>query len=175
MDPHRPTGIEAARAAGRAEAEDIFAEHKRAQAARLQAGRQRYQDQQDARRRLAQRYGSDREKDWSADPNGPLVDPTRLLHAFLNKAGPASLQSSEMEQAPALDRADALAAAHMIAVARRDAQRLEVTVMRQVLAHGVTWDELADALDTSVEKLRQSVRRHGERPETWTVPVGETE
>lgn len=174
MNPQQPTAMEAARAAGRAEAEEIFAERERAKAARLEAWQRRYREQEDARRRLAERYGSDREKTWIADPNGPSVDPTSLIHAFLQKADPVQ-RSPELNQAPELERADALAAAHMISVARRDAQGLELNVMRQVLAHGVTWDELADTLDTTAEELREWVRRHGVRPEAWTVPAEERE
>jgi len=172
--PEQPSALEAARAAGRAEAEEIFAGHERAKAARLEALQQRRQEQEAARRRLAERYGSAREKAWIGDPNGPSVDPTRLIHAFLHKADPFS-PSPEMERSPELEHADALAAAHMISVARRDARNLEVNVMRQILARGVTWDELAETLDTTAEQLRDSVRRHGARPETWTVPTGEPE
>lgn len=139
--PEQPSALEAARAAGRAEAEEIFAGHERAKAARLEALQQRRQEQEAARRRLA-------------DPFSP---------------------SPEMERSPELEHADALAAAHMISVARRDARNLEVNVMRQILARGVTWDELAETLDTTAEQLRDSVRRPGARPETWTVPTGEPE
>ncbi len=170
MSTHQPSALEAAAAAGRADAEQLFAEYQRGQAARHEARLALYQEQQQARRRLAERYGSDQEKRWVSDPNGPSVDPVRLQHAFLHKAGPRHLRSPEMEQAPELEREDALAAAHMIGLARHDARRREITVMRQILAHGVTWDELAYALETTVDELREWLRRQGEQLDTWPQP-----
>jgi len=104
-----------------------------------------------ARRRLTERYGSDQEKRWIADPNAPLVDPLSLLHAFLCQAGPANVHPPELHHAPPLERADALAAARLIILARRDAQQREIALMRQIRTHGVSWNELADALDTTAE------------------------
>jgi hypothetical protein len=170
--PQQPSAREAARAAGRAGAEELFADHDhdRATTARLEVWQRRRQQQEGARRRLAKRYGNEHEKRWIADPNGPSVDATSLLYAFLNKAdhGPAA----EIDQAPALERADALAAAHLIAVTRDDARRREISVMRQILTHGVSWDQLADALDTTVDELWESLRNEGERPDTWAVSAG---
>lgn len=169
---NRPSALEVAQAAGRADAEEFFAEHERAKSVRREAWQRRYQQQEQARRRLAERYGNEDEKRWIADPNGPSVDAVSMLYAFLHKAGPAGLRFPEIEQAPQLERADALAAAHMITVARRDARRREVHVMRQVLAHGASWDELADALETTAEELQESLRREGEQPDTWIVSTG---
>jgi hypothetical protein len=73
---------------------------------RREAWQARYRAQQDARRRLAERYGTDQEKRWAADPNAPQVDAVSLLYAFLIKAGPVSLRTPEMDQAPTLQRDD---------------------------------------------------------------------
>jgi hypothetical protein len=44
--------------------------------------------------------------------------------------------------------------------------------MRGILAHGVTWDELAHTLDTTPDDLTQLLRQQGERPDTWTASAG---
>ncbi|CAM3407111.1 hypothetical protein KIPE111705_06930 [Kibdelosporangium persicum] len=134
--------------------------------------RERYRAQEHGRRRLAERYGSILQKQWAVDPNAPRVDALSLLYAFLFKAGPAVLRSPELEHAPHLERDDAIAAAHMIRVARDDARYRETAVMRHVVAHGVTWGELAHLLDTTPEELQGWLRRHGEQPDTWTRPGG---
>lgn len=164
----RPNSTTTAEDTGKTVVRQVFAEHERAVAARMEAWRARYRPQEDARRRLAQRFGTDLEKRWATDPNAPRVDAVSLLYAFLIKAGPAHLWSPEMEQAPMLERDDALAAAYMIHAARHDAREREVAVMRHILAQDVTWDELADALDTTADELREQARQHGESPDTWT-------
>jgi integrase/recombinase XerC len=72
-----------------AAAREFLAELDRLKAARraaLQAHRAawqaRYRAQEEARRRLATRYGSDLEKRWAVDPNAPQVDAVSLLQAF---------------------------------------------------------------------------------------------
>ena len=127
----------------------------------------RYDKQEQARRRLTERYGSDQEKRWMADPNAPSVDPVSLLYAFLSKADLVGVATPEMEQTPALEREDALAAAHIINVARRDASQREIAAMRQIRARGLSWHELADALDTTADELVDSLRRDGQVPDTW--------
>jgi hypothetical protein len=139
---------------------------------RREAWQARHRAQENARRRLAQRYGSDLEKRWTADPNAPQVDAVSLLYAFLIKTGPANLRTPERDQAPALQRDYALAAARMIRVARRDAREREAAVMRHILAHGVTWDELAYILYTTPDELTQLLRQQGEQPDTWTTSAG---
>lgn len=161
----QPSAFEAAAA------REFLAEHERMKAARRAAWQARYQAQEDARRRLAERYGSDLEKRWIADPKRAQVDAVSLLYAFLHKAGPASLRTPEIQKAPKLTRDDALAAVHMIRVARDEARQREIAVMRYVLAHGVTWDALAHALDTTAAELTEWLRRHGQLPDTWTVPA----
>nr|CEL13513.1 hypothetical protein [Kibdelosporangium sp. MJ126-NF4]CTQ99198.1 hypothetical protein [Kibdelosporangium sp. MJ126-NF4] len=136
----------------------------------IETWRLRHRVQQDARRRLAERYGSILEKQWIADPNAPRIDAVSLLYAFLYKAGPPALRSPELDNAPALERNDAIAAAHMIRAARDEARYREMGVMRHILAHGVTWDELAHTLDTTPQQLQQSLRRDGAQPDTWTTP-----
>jgi hypothetical protein len=130
----RPNSTTAAEETGKTVVRQVFAEHERAVAARMEAWRARYRAQEDARRRLAQRFGTDLEKRWATDPNAPRVDAVSLLYAFLIKAGPAHLWSPVMEQAPKLERDDALAAAYMIHAARHDAREREVAVMRHILA-----------------------------------------
>jgi hypothetical protein len=163
--PHQPSAVEAARAAGRAEAEALFAEHERRKAERLDAWHALYREGEDGRLRLALRYGSDREKRWATEPNAPTVDPVSLLHAFLGKA------LGDGGEGPELEREDALAAAHMIRVARRDARDRENHVMKHVLRLGVTWEELAHTLETTPTQLQEQLRQQGARPETWTPHV----
>jgi hypothetical protein len=144
----------------------------RTEAWRREVWQARYRAQEDARRRLAERYGSDLEKGWIADPNAPQVDAVSLLYAFLIKAGAASLRTPDIEQAPRLQRDDALAAAHMIRVARRDASEREAAGMRRILAHGVTWDELAHTLDATPNELTRLLRQQGQQPDTWAASAG---
>ncbi|SFQ26690.1 hypothetical protein [Amycolatopsis rubida] len=165
--PHQPDGVEAARAAGRAEAEALFAERDRQMAQRLDELDALYREGEDSRVRLATRYGSDLEKKWAADPNAPQVDPVSLLHAFLGEA----LRDSGED--PQLDRADALAAAHMIRLARAVARNLEANAMRHIVRQGVSWEELAHALDTTPDELREQLRQQGAKPETWNPLAAE--
>jgi hypothetical protein len=162
--PHRPDGLETARAAGRAEAEALFVERDRRRAERLDALRTLDREGEDGRLRLAARYGNDNEKRWSTTPDAPQVDPVSLLHAFLGKA------LRDGGEGPELDREDALAAAHMIRLARRDAQGRETNVMRHIVGQGVSWEELAYALDTTPARLQEQLRQQGAEPETWTRP-----
>jgi len=164
--PHQPNGLEAARAAGRAEAKTLFAESDRRKAERLDALRTLDREGEDGRLRLAARYGNDTEKRWATTPDAPQVDPVSLLHAFLGKA----MRDGE---GPELEREDALAAAHMIRFARRDAEGREINVMRHIVRQGVSWDELAYALDTTPARLQEQLRQRGAEPETWSPPTGE--
>jgi DNA-binding transcriptional regulator YiaG len=164
--PPEPDALTAARAAGRAEAEAMVAEWERRRDEKIEAARALLREQRVALRRLAERYGSDREKTWIADPNGPLVDPVRMIHAFLHKAS-RTFQSPEMQRAPELEPEDAVAAVHMIGLARRDAERREITTLRRALQHGATWPDLAHALDTTVDELQQWLTGHGEQLDSW--------
>ncbi|ATY17155.1 hypothetical protein CU254_42010 (plasmid) [Amycolatopsis sp. AA4] len=157
--------LEAARAAGRAEAEAFFAERDRLRATRLETLLALCREGEDARVRLATRYGNDDEKRWVATPDGPQVDPVSLLHAFLAKAWGS-------RNGPELERADALAAAHVIRLARDAARNLEANTMRQIVRQGVSWEELAYALDTTPKELREQLRQPGAAPETPIPPAG---
>ena len=159
--PHPPDGLEAARAAGRAEAEALFAERDRRRAEHLDALRMLDREGEDGRLRLAVRYGNDDEKRWATTPDAPQVDPVSLLHAFLGRA------LRDGGEGPELEREDALAAAHMIRIARRDARGRETNAMRHIVRQGVSWEELAHALDTTPVQLREQLRQEGMEPDTW--------
>jgi hypothetical protein len=164
--PHQPGGLEAARAAGRAEAEELFAERDRRRAERLDALRTLDREGEEGRLRLAVRYGSADEKRWATAPDAPQVDPVSLLHAFLGTA------LRDVGEGPELEREDALAAAHMIRLARRDAQGRETNAMRHIVRQGVSWEELAHALDTTPAQLQEQLRQQGAEPDTWIPPAG---
>jgi DNA-binding transcriptional regulator YiaG len=163
--PEEPV-LAAARAEGRAGADAMIAEWDRRRNEKIKAGQALLREQQAALRRLAERYGSDQEKAWIADPNGPLVDPLDMIRAFLHKAWPDH-QSPEMQRAPELEPEDAVAAVHMIGLGRFEAERREIATMRRALQHGATWTDLAHALETTVDELQQWLTEHGERLDSW--------
>ncbi len=167
MSAPQPNGLEAARAAGRAEAEALFAERDRQRAERLDALRTLDREGEGGRLRLAVRYGNDNEQRWATTPDAPQVDPVSLLYAFLGKA------MRDGREGPELEREDALAAAHMIRLARRDAEGRDINVMRHIVRQGVSWDELAYALDTTPERLQEQLWQQGAEPDTWIPPTGE--
>lgn len=121
-----------------------------------------------ARRHLAQRFGDDHQKRWTTEANAPLVSARDMLTAFLTVTLPDTYRPAHLLGMQP-DRADALAATHMVLADWREAAAREAAVVRAAVGLGVSWEEIARALDTTTEHLQRRLRHRGERPETWPV------